>query len=133
VIFKDLQKLFSYSQREENKAKEFQIFQRLQGKPFWIWSIDEHKREDIRTNGDCCLNHIIGLPQKDGADKPMYDYEKIMFDSLVGSTDTGTTIDSALNYIRGKQQSQQQSKKHLDSTDDDDTSRSNPITSQTVF
>ena len=33
-----------------------------------------------------------------------------------------TTIDSALNYIRNKQQSQQQSKKHLqlDSTDDGD-------------
>ncbi|MFL6331084.1 MAG: hypothetical protein ACJ705_08730, partial [Nitrososphaeraceae archaeon] len=34
------------------------------------------------TNGACCFNHIIGLPQKDGIDKPLYDYEQIIFDSL---------------------------------------------------
>jgi late competence protein required for DNA uptake (superfamily II DNA/RNA helicase) len=52
-------------------------------KPFWIWNIDEHEQEDAKTNGDCCFNHIIGLPQKDGLDKPLYDYEKMIFDSLV--------------------------------------------------
>jgi hypothetical protein len=50
---------------------------------FWIWNIEEHKREDIRTNGQCCFNHVIGLPQKDGDDKPLYNYEPIIFDSLV--------------------------------------------------
>jgi len=55
----------------------------LQSKPFWIWNIDEHKLEDSRTNGACCFNHIIGLPQKDGNYKPLYDYEEIIFDSLV--------------------------------------------------
>jgi hypothetical protein len=55
----------------------------LLNKPFWIWNIEEHKLEDIRTDGDCCFNHIIGLPQKDGDDKPLYDYEQIIFDSLV--------------------------------------------------
>jgi hypothetical protein len=49
VVFKDLQKLVQQSQRE-NTSKE--LFQRLQGKPFWIWSIEEHKQEDIKTNGD---------------------------------------------------------------------------------
>jgi hypothetical protein len=34
-------------------------------------------------------NHIIGLPQKDGVDKPLYDYEKIIFESLV--THVGNT------------------------------------------
>jgi hypothetical protein len=55
----------------------------LHNKPFWIWNIEEHKQEDIKTNGDCCFNHLIGLPQKDGIDKSLYDYEKIIFDSLV--------------------------------------------------
>jgi hypothetical protein len=55
----------------------------MHNKPFWIWNIVEHKQEDIKTNGDCCFNHIIGLPKKDGVDKPLYDYEKIIFDSLV--------------------------------------------------
>jgi hypothetical protein len=31
-------------------------------KPFWIWNIEEHKKQDI---GDCCFNHIIGLTTKE--------------------------------------------------------------------
>jgi hypothetical protein len=50
---------------------------------FWIWDIAEHKLEDVKTSGDYCFNHIIGLPQKDGIDKPLYDYEGIVFDALV--------------------------------------------------
>ncbi|MFL6380566.1 MAG: hypothetical protein ACJ72S_04655 [Nitrososphaeraceae archaeon] len=73
VVFKDLQKLVSHSQ-QENTRKE--LFQRLQDKPFWIWDIEEHKQEDINTNGDCCFNHIIGLPTKEGMEKAMFDYEK---------------------------------------------------------
>ena len=59
---------------------------RLQGKPFWIWDKQQHKLEDIKTDGDCCFNHIIGLPQKDGNDKPLYDYEQLIFNSLVTQT-----------------------------------------------
>jgi hypothetical protein len=68
VVFKDLQKLVQHSQ-QENTRKE--LFQKLQNKPFWIWNIAEHKQEDIKTNGDCCFNHIIGLPQRNGIDKPL--------------------------------------------------------------
>jgi len=35
---------------------------------FWVWNIEEHKAADILTNGDSCLNHIIGLPKKNGED-----------------------------------------------------------------
>jgi hypothetical protein len=56
IVFKDLQKLVSKSQ-QENIRKE--LFTWLQGKPFWIWDIAEHKQEDVRTNGDCCFNHIM--------------------------------------------------------------------------
>jgi hypothetical protein len=64
VLFKDLQKLVSQSQQlKENTGKD--LFQRLHNKLFWIWNVKEHKQEDIKTNGDCCFNHIIGLPSKD--------------------------------------------------------------------
>ena len=59
------------------------LAEKLHKKPFWIWNLKEHKQEDIRTKGYCCFNHIIGLPQKGGNDKPLYDYEKIIFDYLV--------------------------------------------------
>jgi hypothetical protein len=80
IVFKDLQRLVS-QQQKENSRKE--LFARLQEKPFWVWDKQQHKHEDIRTDGDCCFNHIIGLPQKDGNDKPLYDYEQIVFDTLV--------------------------------------------------
>ena len=82
MTFKDLKKKVSL----ETTAVQQQsmLFERLHNKPFWIWDIEEHKQGDIRTNGDCCFNHIIGLPKKDGNDKPFYDYEEIIFDSLDG-------------------------------------------------
>jgi hypothetical protein len=79
LTFKDLRKTVTLKSAQE----QCRLFDRLQNKPFWIWDIDEHKQEDIRTDGECCFNHIIGLPQKDAEDKPLYDYEKIIFDSLV--------------------------------------------------
>jgi terminase large subunit-like protein len=81
VLFKDLQKLVSSAQHESTgNLKHRELLDRLENKPFWIWDKEEHRQEDIRTDGDCCFNHIIGLPQKDGVDKPMYDYEKLIFD-----------------------------------------------------
>jgi late competence protein required for DNA uptake (superfamily II DNA/RNA helicase) len=79
VTSKDLKKRVTL----ETTQQQSTLFKRLRNKPFWIWNIQEHKYEDIVTNGDCCFNHIIGLPQKDGNDKPLYDYEQIIFDSLV--------------------------------------------------
>jgi late competence protein required for DNA uptake (superfamily II DNA/RNA helicase) len=35
------------------------------------------------TNGHCCFNHIVGLPVKDKIEHPIYDYEKILYDSLL--------------------------------------------------
>ena len=54
-------------------------------KPFWIWNIEEHKKEDVKTNGDCCFNHIISLPAKEGMEKPIFDYEKILYDALLAN------------------------------------------------
>jgi hypothetical protein len=58
-------------------------FERLHNKPFWIWSVEEHKQEDIKTNGDCCFNHIVGLPIKEKLEKPLFDYEKLLYDSIL--------------------------------------------------
>ena len=37
----------------------------------------------IKTKGDCCFNHIIGLPKKENTEKPLFDYEKLLYDSLL--------------------------------------------------
>ncbi len=41
-----------------------------------------HRQQDIGTDGVCCFNHVIGLPRKDADDKPLCDYQQIIFDSL---------------------------------------------------
>jgi hypothetical protein len=86
LTFKDLKKRVSLEALTTHQ--QYRITERLHNKPFWIWNIDEHKQQDIRTNGNCCFNHIIGLPQKDGADKPLYDYEQIIFDALITQSDS---------------------------------------------
>jgi hypothetical protein len=79
LTFKDLKKTVTL---EAIAQQQSELFERLHTKPFWIWNIEEHKQQDIKTNGYCCFDHIIGLPQKNGIDKPLYDYEKIIFDSF---------------------------------------------------
>jgi hypothetical protein len=79
VTFKDLKKRVSL----ETTTHEHKTLEELHNKPFWIWNKEEHRQEEIRTHGQCCLNHIIGLQQKNSVDKPLYDYEKTIFDSLV--------------------------------------------------
>jgi hypothetical protein len=79
VTFKELKKRVSLETKFHQQSKLSTI---LKHKPFWIWNVEAHKQEDISIKGQCCFNHIIGLPQKDENDKPLYDYEKILFDSL---------------------------------------------------
>ena len=68
MTFKDLKKRIISSLNQQQQ--QTQSFDKLQNKPFWIWNIEEHKQEDIRTKGECCFNHIIGLPTKEGLEKP---------------------------------------------------------------
>jgi hypothetical protein len=39
--------------------------------------------EYIKTEGNCCFNHIVGLPEKNGIEKPLFDYEKLLYDNLL--------------------------------------------------
>src|SRR5215207_977172 len=41
-----------------------------------------YKQRDRTSKGDCCFNHIIGLPQKDGHDIPLLPYQRTLYDSL---------------------------------------------------
>jgi hypothetical protein len=40
--------------------------------------------------------HIIGLPQKDGNDKALYDYERIIFDILVAQDNNSDAVNKHL-------------------------------------
>jgi hypothetical protein len=66
-----------------SNQQQTQSFDKLQNKPFWIWNIEEHKLEDIKTKGECCFNHIIGLPTKEGLEKPIFDYQELLYEALL--------------------------------------------------
>ena len=68
----------------ENKTATYSVkgtkklsFNSLYLKPFWIWDKFDHRLEHSKTMGNCCFNHIVGLPTKNGIEHPMYDYEKL--------------------------------------------------------
>ena len=76
VTFKDLKKRVSVTHEVQQQTR---LFERIRDKSFWIWEIEQHKQVDIETHGDCCFNHILGLPMKDGVEKPLFDYERKIF------------------------------------------------------
>jgi hypothetical protein len=83
VTFKDLQRLVQSSQSQSQGSGGAQRLRiKLDGKPFWLWDYTRHKEKSQSQKGQCCFNHIIGLPKKDGKPKAMFDYEKLLYESL---------------------------------------------------
>jgi hypothetical protein len=80
VTFKDLQRVIE-SQPGQG-LNQLQL-QRLRNKAFWDWDQKKHKERDKATKGDCCMQHIIGLPKKDGKEMPLFDYEWMLYKALL--------------------------------------------------
>ena len=51
-------------------------------KPFWIWDQQEHNVQFLKTNGQCCFNHIIGKPIKNDKEYDIFPFQKLIFDSI---------------------------------------------------
>jgi hypothetical protein len=73
LTWKELKRFISdniSSNNNNNQEKEIQLqrerFAIFRDKPFWISDVKEHKKADMIHKGNCCFNHIIGLPKKDG-------------------------------------------------------------------
>jgi hypothetical protein len=73
LTFKELKKFLDSRKQSTNEpslnynlADKFCIFA---NKPFWISDISEDKKADIANKGNCCFNHIVGLPSKDSVEK----------------------------------------------------------------
>jgi hypothetical protein len=62
LTFKELKKRLTLETTTQQRSNLFEV---CKDKPFWIWDIEEHKKEDIKTKGNCCFNHIIGFQPKD--------------------------------------------------------------------
>jgi hypothetical protein len=88
VTFEDLQKAIeSDSQSQSSLGPEYNLLLRkirvaARG-TFWYWDENRHKERDRANKGDCCFNHVVGLPRKDGKELPIFDYEKLLYIALV--------------------------------------------------
>ena len=87
MLSKDFSRLIQQEGQQEETPEMQNLKTRLLNKSFWIWMSDKHKEQsnlrNINTHGDCCFNHIIGLPSKNGIQHPLYDYEKMLYKSLM--------------------------------------------------
>ena len=86
MTFKDLQRLVQSSQSQSQQGGQSQrLFERLRNKVFWDWDVARHKEkgQSQSQKNQCCFNHIIGLPKKDGKPKAMFDYEKMLYKALM--------------------------------------------------
>lgn len=70
MTFEDLQKLV----QSQSAQEQSQLLQRLRDKPFWVWDQKQHRQEDIDR---------LGLPINDNVEKRLYNYEKLLYDSLL--------------------------------------------------
>ncbi len=90
-----MKKLHQSLHSVKGSSKGLDIFK---GCEFWIWDQSVHQKVYDATKGECCFNHIIGLPEKEHAigrrpkdnsliiethTHPIYDYQKPVIESIL--------------------------------------------------
>ena len=70
----------------------------LRDKEFWIWDKQEHLKQAIETNQNCCFNHIVQCPTKGGREFPLFDYQKLIYNTLM--TESGSFKDKHLYLLK---------------------------------
>lgn len=83
----------------------------FRGLPFWLWDIPrrDHSIKAREKRGNCCFNHRIGLPKKDGVEQPIFPWQRTIFDAyeehkynwILKATGLGVT-EFTLRYILWK-------------------------------
>jgi hypothetical protein len=72
-------------QPQQNKEKQyFDSLSIFKDKPFWIEDKEQHKQQFNNTDGQCCFNHIIGLPiNAEDKPTPIFDYEMLVVNAIL--------------------------------------------------
>jgi hypothetical protein len=67
------------AQAQQSSSSSLSI---LRGLPFWIWDKEIHRKQATATNGNCCVQHVLGLPIKNGKAFPLFEFQKLIFDTI---------------------------------------------------
>jgi hypothetical protein len=73
---------YPFNAQVDNPLLDNKLLDIFQNKPFWISDKEKHDLEFLITNGNCCFNHFIGLPVKNGKDYPIFDYDLDVIDKI---------------------------------------------------
>ena len=85
MTIKDLQRivLTSPESKAEDSPAMKELLKRTRDKRFWwIGYEKDHTRRYKETKGNCCFNHIIVRPRKNGEEKPFFDYQYSIYKAL---------------------------------------------------
>jgi hypothetical protein len=74
LTLKELGKYLHSHQEQQEDTKMLELKRRLYNRPFYIWDSTKRKED---------FNHIIGLPRKNGIELPMFDYERMLYRTLI--------------------------------------------------
>lgn len=81
MTFMNLSKLLDRYEQQLGFSTLPNQFESVEDLPFYCsW---EQSSTLKRTNhAQCCFNHVLGLPDKNGRPMPMFDYEQFLFNEL---------------------------------------------------
>ena len=92
------QKLRQQDQKQKNQLVTSSSFDyKTLQKVFWIWDKKQHLLAAEFSEGQCCWNHIVGVPTKNNKEYPLFDYERILFNRLFVEMNLIRSIVSRIN------------------------------------
>ena len=69
----------------ENSREMQRVVNLCYNKPlYYSWWEPKHEQKYHKTNGNCCIWHILGPEKKDGKLMPMLPYQKLLYQTLQG-------------------------------------------------
>jgi hypothetical protein len=85
LLSKDLSSILNKQEQHERQPEMWVLMQKLRDKSFYFWGSGKtgQNHKQPFPNSACCFNHIIGLPKKNGEEKPLFDYELVLYKSLM--------------------------------------------------
>jgi len=75
--------ILDQSTATENSREMQRLIDPCHNKPlYYSWHAPKHEQKYHKTNGNCCIWHILGPETKDGRDMPMLPYQKVLYQGL---------------------------------------------------
>jgi hypothetical protein len=83
MVVQSLRKTVDFYRQQLDSITDpnIQQLQLLKGLPFYDW-LGQTNLSLTQTKTTSTFNHAIGLPQKEGKDFPLFDYEQLLYDTL---------------------------------------------------